>query len=75
MITYGTNPGMAIPLTGRVPMPATPEDVEALLHEALGRASVRDAAAEVAARLDLPRREVYARALALSRGDDAGEEL
>src|SRR3989454_1710726 len=35
MITYGTNPGMAIPLTGRVPAPSTPEDVAALKYMAL----------------------------------------
>ena len=35
MITYGTNPGMAIPLTARVPAPATPEDVQALKYMAL----------------------------------------
>src|SRR5436190_399064 len=35
MITYGTNPGMAIPLTGRVPAPTTPEDVAALKYMAL----------------------------------------
>jgi 3-isopropylmalate/(R)-2-methylmalate dehydratase large subunit len=35
MITYGTNPGMAIPLTGRVPAPATPEDAAALKYMAL----------------------------------------
>jgi 3-isopropylmalate/(R)-2-methylmalate dehydratase large subunit len=35
MITYGTNPGMAIPLTGRVPQPATREDIEALRYMAL----------------------------------------
>src|SRR6266850_4946888 len=35
MITYGTNPGMAIPLTGRVPAPSTPEDVAALRYMAL----------------------------------------
>ena len=34
---------------------------------ALAGASVRDAAAEVAARLDLPRRQVYARALELAK--------
>src|SRR5262245_60319509 len=35
MITYGTNPGMAMPLTGRVPVPGTPEDVAALKYMAL----------------------------------------
>jgi 16S rRNA (cytidine1402-2'-O)-methyltransferase len=47
--------------------PAAEADIDALLQEALGRASVRDAAAEVAARLGLPKREVYARAVALTR--------
>jgi 16S rRNA (cytidine1402-2'-O)-methyltransferase len=52
------------------PLPAPEPDADALdavLAEALGRLSVRDAAAEVAARLDLPRRHVYARALALAK--------
>ncbi len=35
MITYGTNPGMAIPLTGRVPTPATSEDAAALKYMAI----------------------------------------
>src|SRR5437762_3071348 len=35
MITYGTNPGMAMPLTGRVPSPTTPEDIAALKYMAL----------------------------------------
>jgi len=35
MITYGTNPGMAIPLTARVPAPRTPEDVQSLRYMAL----------------------------------------
>jgi 3-isopropylmalate/(R)-2-methylmalate dehydratase large subunit len=35
MITYGTNPGMAIPVSGRVPRPTTPEDVAALKYMAL----------------------------------------
>jgi 16S rRNA (cytidine1402-2'-O)-methyltransferase len=47
--------------------PAAAEDIDTLLKEALGRASVRDAAAEIAARLGLPKREVYARAVALTR--------
>ena len=52
------------------PLPAPPPaeaEIDALLSEAMRRASLRDAAAEVAARLDLPRRDVYARALALGR--------
>jgi 3-isopropylmalate/(R)-2-methylmalate dehydratase large subunit len=35
MITYGTNPGMAIPLSARVPAPATPADVAALKYMAI----------------------------------------
>jgi 3-isopropylmalate/(R)-2-methylmalate dehydratase large subunit len=35
MITYGTNPGMGIPLTGRVPTPASSEDVQALKYMGL----------------------------------------
>jgi 16S rRNA (cytidine1402-2'-O)-methyltransferase len=41
--------------------------LDAALREALQSASVKDAAAEVAARFGLRRREVYARALALKR--------
>lgn len=46
---------------------ATPERLDAALGEALARESVRDAAREVAERLGLSRREVYARALELAR--------
>ncbi len=48
---------------------AAPEEVEAALAEALGRASLRDAVAEVAARFAVPRREVYATALRRAKGD------
>ena len=48
--------------------PASAEDLDAALAEALLRASLKDAVREVTARLGLSRREVYARALALSRG-------
>ncbi len=43
-------------------------DVDALLAEALSRASTRDAAAEVAALTGLPRRDLYRRAMALKDG-------
>jgi 16S rRNA (cytidine1402-2'-O)-methyltransferase len=46
-------------------------DIDAALRTALGGAGVREAAAEVAARFGLPRRETYARALALKRLSDA----
>lgn len=46
---------------------ASAEDVDAALAEALGRLSVRDAAAEVAARTGRPRRAVYMRALEMAR--------
>ncbi|MBV8391710.1 MAG: 16S rRNA (cytidine(1402)-2'-O)-methyltransferase, partial [Alphaproteobacteria bacterium] len=41
--------------------------IDRALREAMAGASVKDAAAEVAARLGLKRRDVYARALALKR--------
>lgn len=45
----------------------TQEDVDAALADALSRLSVKDAAAEIAAALGLPKREVYQRALDLGR--------
>lgn len=48
--------------------PASAEDLDAALQRALARSSTRDAAAEVAAALGLPRRQVYARATALAAG-------
>ena len=53
------------------PPAEAPPDADALdaaLAEALARLSVKDAAAETAARLSLPRRQVYARALELAKG-------
>ena len=32
MITYGTNPGMGMPVTGRIPEPAGPSDEKALAY-------------------------------------------
>lgn len=52
------------------PAPAAPPDastLDAALETALGTLSTRDAAREVADRLRLPRRDVYARALTLPR--------
>jgi len=46
------------------------EDLDAQLLAALEQASLRDAAALVAAATGLPKRQVYARALALSRRDE-----
>ena len=43
------------------------EDIDAALRTAMAGASVREAAAEVAARFGRPRREVYARALEMKR--------
>jgi len=45
-------------------------DLDRALHEALQESSVRDSADLVAARLGLPRRKVYQRALHLAAGDD-----
>ncbi len=47
---------------------APPPDPDALLQEALRTMSVRDAAATVAQATGLPRKQVYARALALASG-------
>jgi len=44
------------------------DTIDDLLREAMAGASVKDAASEVAARLGLKRRDVYARALTLKRG-------
>jgi 16S rRNA (cytidine1402-2'-O)-methyltransferase len=49
---------------------AQSHDLDALLDAALQDASVRDAAAQVAAETGLPRREVYARALVRARRTD-----
>jgi 16S rRNA (cytidine1402-2'-O)-methyltransferase len=46
--------------------------LDAMLRRALGRASVKDAVAEVAAATGQPRREVYQRALALSDENEDG---
>jgi 16S rRNA (cytidine1402-2'-O)-methyltransferase len=46
--------------------PMAAGDLDAMLLAALGRLSLKDAAAEVASATGLPRREVYARALALA---------
>ena len=43
-------------------------DLDTALGDALASHSVKDASAIVAARLGLPKREVYARAIALARG-------
>ena len=49
-------------------------DVDQLLTEALSTMSVRDAAASVTAATGLPRKEVYSRALALSRPASSGDD-
>ena len=52
------------------PAPAAetgPEELDARLRAALGTASLRDAAAAVAADCGVPKRRVYARALELTR--------
>lgn len=63
--------GEIVLVIGR-PLEVTPEaaDVDAALVAALGRLRVKDAAAEVAEALGLPRRDVYQRALALKEGQD-----
>jgi len=56
-------PGAAAPVAA---------DLDAALRAALRHASLRDAAATVAAATGLPRREVYARALELAGGEEPG---
>jgi 16S rRNA (cytidine1402-2'-O)-methyltransferase len=45
-------------------------EIDAMLRNALDRASVKDAVSEVASATGRPRREIYARALALTGGND-----
>lgn len=49
----------------------TADDIDTLLRKALATASVKDAAASVAAATGLPKRQIYARAIELSGGGDA----
>ena len=53
-----------------VAQPASGDALDAALAAALPGRSVRDAADAVAATLGLPRRQVYARALALGRDEE-----
>ncbi len=52
---------------------AAPKDIDAMLRDALGRRSLKDAVAEVATVAGEPRAEVYRRALALNKGRDDGQ--
>lgn len=63
--------GEIVLVVGR-PLAVAPDaaDVDAALRAALDRLRVKDAAAEVAEALGLPRRDVYQRALALKEGSD-----
>jgi len=47
-------------------------DLDALLRQALERVSLKEAVGEIAAVTGRPRREVYQRALALTKGDHHG---
>jgi 16S rRNA (cytidine1402-2'-O)-methyltransferase len=49
-------------------------DIDALLHAALARTSVKDAVAEVAAATGEPRRAIYARALELTKVEDGARD-
>ena len=49
-------------------------ELDALLRQALGRLSVKEAVAEIAVITGRPRREVYQRALALAKGGDHGSQ-
>ena len=50
--------------------PLCAHEIDAMLENALKRGSLKDAVAEVVSVTGLPRREIYARALALSEGGD-----
>src|SRR5258708_37569036 len=65
--TAGPPKGELVVVVGPPGDDAEPADLDALLRDALGRQSLRDAADAVATATGLPRREVYARALALAR--------
>ena len=64
---------IAPPPARRDEQPADDATLDAMLREALARLGTRDAATEVAARTGLKRRDLYARALALSRGAAPGD--
>jgi 16S rRNA (cytidine1402-2'-O)-methyltransferase len=49
---------------------AQPQDIDAMLRQALARTSVKEAVGEVASATGAPRRDVYQRALALKEADD-----
>lgn len=63
---------VVVVLDRAAPVPAGSEAVEAALRAALERGGVRDAAAEVAAALGLPRRDMYRMALDMMR-DEGGQ--
>lgn len=50
------------------------DDVDAALRQALASMSARDAAAAVATATGLPKRQVYARAIVLAKGEDEPED-
>ena len=54
---------------GEAPAPSSP-DIDAQLRAALAETSLREAVARVTAETGLPRREIYARALALTRPEN-----
>jgi 16S rRNA (cytidine1402-2'-O)-methyltransferase len=56
------------------PQPAGAEEIDALLRNALGRLSVKDAVDEVAGVSGQPRRDVYRRALALKADSDGAAD-
>lgn len=61
---------VVVVLAPPVPVPAGDDEVRAALSGRLGRMTVRDAAAEVAGALGLPRKDVYRMALAMQEERD-----
>jgi len=67
--------GEIVLVVGRgVPQAASAEDLDAALRAALSRSRVKEASAEVAAALGLPKRDVYQRALALKDEEKMRDE-
>lgn len=60
---------VVIVVEGAIAESAGGEEIDAALQAALARASLKDAVAEVSASLNVPRKQVYGRALALKSGD------
>jgi 16S rRNA (cytidine1402-2'-O)-methyltransferase len=67
--------GEIVLLVGRAEPPENdPDQIDSALRDALSSLSVKDAAADVAARFNLPRRDLYQRALQISAQEDGAQD-